>query len=143
MRELLLNDEFRAMMRRRPRLPENLMRPDMAPPWHLWVLTTSDKWKRGKFRTYDDAYKKMRELLKDESIEDVSITSIRYMMPPPMGFVWMDRKYPWCARCRRPSTFVLQVHHRAINFEEPTLDEPNRCFYCGIRLVALPRYSPR
>lgn len=139
-----MQDEyFRAMMRRRPKLPANLIRPDLSPPWRLWALTTGDKWKSGRFDTYDEAYAKMRELLKKESIDDVAITSVRFMMPPPIGFRWSSRKYPWCARCRRPSTFFYRLQHRAVDFEEIVTDEPMRCFYCGIRQAAIPKHSPR
>lgn len=142
-RELLMDDAFRKMMRTRPRIPENLLRPTLTPPWCVWAVTTHGKWKRGRFGTYDEAYKKMKSLLEHDDIEDVSVTSIRYMMPPPHGFKWQSRKYPWCARCRRPSLFQYALNHRAIDFPEIVTDEPIRCFYCGIRQAALPRYSPR
>lgn len=139
-----MEDEFfRGMMRRRPRLPSNLLRPGMSEPWHVWVLMDNDRWKRARFHTYDESYAKMKALLKRGDVVDVSITSIRFMMPPPIGFNWSNRRYPWCARCRRPSTFLYRLEHRAIDFEEINTDEPMRCFYCGIRQTAIPTHSPR
>jgi hypothetical protein len=143
MRTLLTDDAFRKMMRTRPRLPANLLRPQLSPPWIVWVMTTSGKWKKGNFQTYDDAYRKMKEMLEREDIQDVAITSRRYMMPPPIGFDWAYGKFPWCARCRRPSIFQFKLIHRGIDFEEINPHDPIRCFYCGIRQEALPRHSPR
>lgn len=143
MRTLLEDPAFRKMMRTRPRLPSNLIRPGMSEPWHVWILMESEKWKRGRFHTYDEAYVKMRNMLERDDVQDVAITSIRFMLPPPIGFKWQSRKYPWCARCRRPSVFLYRLLHRAIDFEEVNTDEPIRCFYCGHRQVSLPRWNPR
>lgn len=143
-RSLLRNRTYRQMMTRQPRLPANLTRSDMSPPWQVWLLTTSGKWKRGRYNTYTDAYNLMRRKLKDESVEDIAVVSMRYLMPPPMGYVWDHYKYPWCPRCRRPSLFQQRYDHRALPAHcELTYDEPLRCWYCGIRQAAFPRYSPR
>lgn len=143
MRTLLQDDAFRKMMKTRPRVPASLVYAGSTPAWHVWVLMMNDKWKRGKFHTYDEAYRKMKDMLGRDDVQDVSVTCIRLMFAPPVGFDWQWEKYPWCARCRRPSLFFERLTHRAINFEQITYDEPYRCFYCGIRKVALPRHSPR
>jgi hypothetical protein len=142
MRMLLQDETFREMMRRRPRIPGNLTRPELSPPWQVWVLTGAEKWRRGEFPTYSDAFAVMRAKLKDESILDVSLVSKRFLMGPPPGFKWQSRKYPWCPRCRRPSLFLTKYSHRNLRDVEVTFDEPIRCFYCGIRQAAFPRYVP-
>jgi hypothetical protein len=144
LRRLLRDTEFRAMMMRRPVLPDNLTRPGMSEPWHVWVLKNDMRWQRGRYYRYTDAYNVMRRKLKDPDVIDISVVSIRYLMPPPSGYRWNYRKYPWCPRCRRPSIFRLQYDHRAIPDDaEISFDEPRRCFYCGIRRAAFPRYAPR
>lgn len=143
MRDLLKSPSFRAMMKKRPVVPANLDRPELPPMWHLWILRTNETWARGKYRTYDDVWIKFVKLIKEDSTQDICITNIRFMMPPPIGYRWQYRKFPWCPRCRRPSTFPYELDHRADDFSEIVLDEPFRCYYCSIRLVAVPRYGPR
>lgn len=141
---MLLRDEFyRGMMRKRPKVPSNLLRPELSPAWQVWVLTESEKWRRGEFASYDEAFTVVRVKLKQEGILDVALVSKRYMMPPPIGFKWQWRKYPWCPRCRRPSLFTVKYNHRNLRDVDVTFDEPIRCFYCGIRQAAFPRYTPR
>lgn len=141
--ELLENPYFKRMMKRRPTVPANLQRPELPPMWHLWINTSAGKWKRGRYQTYDQVWAKFIENLKKPETHDICITNIRFMMPPPIGFKWQWRKYPWCARCRRPSTFHYELDHRADAFSEIVLEEPFRCWYCGIRQAALPKHSPR
>lgn len=142
-RTLMKDPLFRKMMRTRPRMPETAVDPRIPPAWMLWVLGDDEKWKRGQYRTYDDAYKKMKSFLEKDSTIDAAIVSKRIMFPPPVGFKWQSRKFPWCARCRRPSMFTEALTHRALGHAEFTMDEPIRCWYCGIRQVALPRHFPR
>lgn len=142
-RTLMQDPSFKKMMRTRPKMPDCLTSDSLPPAWHVWVWTTDERWKRGRYRTYDEAYRKMREQLELETVADVSVVSIRRFFVPPQGFKFQPRKFPWCARCRRPSTFLEQEFHRALGRAETTLDEPFRCFYCGIRRVALPTHSPR
>lgn len=143
-RDLLLDETFARFMRRVPRLHTNIVQSGTKnPPWLLWVEYTDGTWKRKGFEEYADAYHRMRKLLKDEHVLDVAITSRRQMLQPPMGFVWQHRKFPWCARCRRPSMFPTSLTHRAIEIIDYTFDEPDRCYYCGIRRAALPKHSPR
>ena len=144
MRRLLRNTTFRQMMTRQPRIPANLLNPDLSPPWQVWVLKTDGIWQRGKYQNYTDAYNMMRRKLKDGRVADIAVVSMRYLMPPPSGFRWNSRAFPWCPRCRRPSLFRERYDHRALPDDcELTLDEPLRCFYCGIRRAAFPRYRPR
>lgn len=143
MRTLLNDPAFRKMMRTRPRMPATLTAPSLPPAWHVWVYCTNEKWKRGRYSTYDEAYRKMREQLELDTVVDVSVVSIRRFFEPPTGFKFQPVKYPWCARCRRPSTFQEQEFHRALGNAELTMDEPFRCYFCGIRKVALPTHSPR
>lgn len=144
MRVLLKDPIFRKMMLRVPQLPDNVLLPSLSPPWQVWVMKTDGNWQRARKRTYRDAFDLLKLKLKDEHVEDVSIVSIRYLMPPPVGYRWQWHKYPWCPRCRRPSMFVEEYDHRAIPpTADITYDDPIRCFYCGIREAAFPRYSPR
>ena len=141
--ELLEDPIFAKFMRTRPRIPANLARASLTPMWHVWLLTTEDTWKRGRFHTYDEAYRAMKKRLVLPTTADVAIVNIRMFTPPPAQFYWRHRRNPWCARCRRPSLFITRYTHRALGNAETTVDEPNRCFYCGIRRAALPNYSPR
>jgi len=143
MSELLEDEYFRAMMRRNLVLPTNLTSPSLSPPFLLWRLTTDNVWQRGQYHTYADAYRSMKKQLEKPTTADVAIVSRRKMFPPPIGFKWKAGRFPWCARCRRPSAFRLRYTHHATRGVEITTDESVRCFYCGIRRVALPRYSPR
>lgn len=144
LRVLLEDPIYKGMIRRRPKLPANLQRDMLSPAWQVWVLTESERWRKGEFPTYDDAYRVMKKHLDREDILDVAVVSKRYLMPPPLGFRWQARKYPWCPRCRRPSLFTVSYNHRALRgVEAVTFDEPLRCFYCGIRQAAFPRYGYR
>jgi hypothetical protein len=143
LRMLLQDQYFKQMMRRRPRIPSNLTRPELSPPWQVWVLTTTERWRKGEFHSYDDAFRVMREKLRDEGTMDVALVSKRFLMAPPIGFKWQWKKYPWCPRCRRPSVFKLSYGHRNLRGVQLSDDEPMRCFYCGIRQAAFPHYTPR
>jgi DNA-directed RNA polymerase subunit RPC12/RpoP len=141
--QLMEDKFFQRMMKRIPSIPDNLMRPELPPMWHIWVEKDGDKWARGRARTYHEAWDKFRQYREMPDVVDISIVNIRFMMPPPIGFKWQYRKFPWCARCRRPSLFTHTLDHRADPFSEIVLDEPIRCYYCGIRQIALPKHSPR
>jgi hypothetical protein len=141
MADLLKDPYFRGMMRRAVQLPPNLTSPTLSPPWALWRLTTESKWQRGQFPTYADAYRSMRKQMEKEDTLDVCIVSKRKMWAPPIGFKWNVRQYTWCARCRRPSIFRTRYKHHAL--QVLTYDESQRCYFCGIRRVALPRHAPR
>lgn len=140
----LMEDKyFRQMMRRNLVLPANLTPPTLSPPFLLWRLTTDGKWQRGQYRTYADAFEAMKKYLAREDTADLSIVSKRKMFPPPIGFRWNVHRFSWCARCRRPSTFRTRYSHHALRGVDITYDDSQRCFYCGIRRVALPKYMPR
>lgn len=143
MRVLLEDDTFAKYMRRVPRLPDNLLHTYGNPPWLLWAEFEDGTWKRARVAEYRDAYSKMKRLLKNTKVRDVSLVSRRMMFAPPMDFNWQSRKFPWCARCRRPSMFRFALKHHAIEIVDYTFDEPYRCYYCSIRQVALPKHSPR
>lgn len=143
MSELLEDEYFRGMMRRRLVLPDNLTGPTLSPPFLLWRLTTDGRWQRGQYADYADAFRAMRKQLEKDDTADVAIVSKRKMFLPPIGFKWNQRQFSWCARCRRPSTFRVRYTHHAMRGVETTTDESVRCFYCGIRQVALPRCKPR
>ena len=143
MSELLKDEYFRGMMHRNIVLPSNLTSSTLSPPFALWRLTDDSRWQRGQYQTYAEAFAAMRRQLARDNTLDVAIVSKRKMFPPPIGFKWNQRHFSWCARCRRPSTFRLRYTHHALRGVETTMDESVRCFYCGIRQVALPRYKPR
>lgn len=141
MRTLLEDPVYAAFTRRRPKLAPHLTHPSLSPAWQVWVLTTAEKWRKAEFSTYDECYALMRKQLALTTVSDVAIVCKRRMVAPPDGYVWSDH-FPWCARCRRPSSFTIKYNHRALRGHEVTYDEPFRCFYCGIRQAATPRYSP-
>lgn len=141
-RTLLRDDVYAAFMRRRPKLSPHLLHESLSPPWQVWVLTTTDKWRRAEFGTYDEAYGLMKRQLELDSVADLAIVCKRRLIGPPIGFEWSGN-HAWCGRCRRPTLFTKKYNHRALRGHEITYDEPIRCFYCGIRQAATPRYSPR
>lgn len=143
MKVLLEDDTFNKFMRRVPKLPANLLHTYGNPPWLIWAEFENGTWKKKGVGEYADAYRLMRKLVKSSKVRDVSLVSRRMMFAPPMDFNWQHRKFPWCARCRRPSMFRFNLQHRAIEIQDYTFDEPYRCYYCGIRQAALPRHSPR
>lgn len=141
--ELLTDPYFARMMRRNIVLPSNLTAPTLSPPFALWRLTDDSRWQRGQYQTYAEAFAAMKRHLARENTLDIAIVSKRKMFPPPIGFKWSTRQFSWCARCRRPSTFRTRYTHHAMRGVEMTTDESRRCYYCGIRQVALPRHKPR
>lgn len=141
--QLLEDEYFARMMRRNIVLPENLTAPTLSPPFALWRLRDDGRWQRGQYQTYADAFRAMKKFIAMPTTADLSIVSKRKMFPPPIGFRWNTRLYSWCGRCRRPSTFRTRYSHHALVGVAMTTDESRRCYYCGIRQVALPRYSPR
>lgn len=143
MRELLKDEYFRGMMRRNVTLPSNLTSPTLSPPWMLWRLTDGGLWQRGQYTDYADAFRAMRKQLEKPDTADVSLVCKRKMFLPPIGFKWNTSRYQWCARCRRPSTFRVRYSHHALKGADLTTDESIRCFYCGIRRVAMPKSKPR
>jgi hypothetical protein len=63
---------------------------------------------------------------------DVALVSRRMLFEPPVS-VRHTIEYPfeWCPRCRRPTMYrALQRHHAVVVL---TLQDPYRCYFCGIR----------
>lgn len=141
-RTLMEDPVFAKFMRTRPRMPASALDPRIPPAWVVWVLTSTDKWQKKEVRSYDEAYRIFKKLLPSSRVQDIAIVSKRVMLGPPVGYSWSSSKFPWCARCRRPSLFLESLSHRALGAAEFTEDEPIRCYYCGIRRAALPRYVP-
>jgi hypothetical protein len=142
-RELLQEESFKRMMKTIPALPDTLTWGD---PWQLWGLTHAEKWRTAKFPTYADAWRKAVQMIREKDIyQDVCVVSRRVFFPPPAGFVTHEYSGEWCGRCRRPSFFwrLPESHHALRNQPALTDDEPFRCYYCGIRQVAMPRYEKR
>lgn len=142
-RTLMQDPIYAKFVRTRPKLPATLTHPSLSPPWVVWVWMSNEKWRTKEFATYDEAYLLMKRQLELPNVTDLAIVCKRRMVGPPAGYRWPSRKYPWCARCRRPSMFLNRLHHRALRGAEVTLVDTERCFYCGIRQIALPKHSPR
>lgn len=150
--QLLDDPVYAAYARRNPRMPAGV-RSDA--PWQLIARRASGAqgrlWALRMMPTYADAYRRARSMIGDPAWEDVSICSRGVMFKPPLDFVW-NLRFDWCARCRRPSLFrKLNLHpvisaqvsdslRRAIIISE---EMPRRCYYCGIRKEAMPRYVAR
>jgi DNA-directed RNA polymerase subunit RPC12/RpoP len=136
---LLADPIYRAMMLTPPRIPPTLA---WGEPWMVWAETTDHRWGRKMFPTYEAAWGRAREIIRNrEKFRDVAVVSRRIMFPPPAHAQWA-RGQDWCSRCRRPSEFRLRTpQHHALR-SQPTLtdDDPHRCHYCGIRRVAMPYY---
>lgn len=131
-------------------------------PYGIWLHMDDGRWKTGTFATYEDAWTVFRRAFKTSTVRDVSLFSRRVFFGPPGewrkfkrrrkdgGFDIVERwvrtfayhtpGLEWCGRCRRPSSFrMLFPDHHALR-RQPclTVDEPLRCWYCGIRHVAMP-----
>lgn len=142
LKELLDDPLYRLYILRVPKLPENIA---WGEPWMVWAVTHDGRWGKRLFASYQEAWAKTVELHKQpEKFRDVALVSRRMLFPPPSRFVWKGRLYAWCSRCRRPSEFRLRApDHHALR-GQPTLTDDNsqRCYYCGIRKIAMPEYFP-
>lgn len=163
-RELLEDPAFRKYMKQVPVLPKPLR---WGHPWRLWALTTSDRWRKGEYVTYREAWSAAVKCIKDRDLyADVAIVSRRYFFNPPgevqeykvrvnnkpgpvietryrwvPTFTWDDLNFTWCWRCRRPSEFSWRssTHHALRGMPALAEDDPYRCYYCGIRQSAMPK----
>lgn len=147
LRELLTDPVFRLYYTRVPRLPENLA---WGEPWTVWAVTQNNKWGKRQFSDYREAWAKVTELYKQEKFLDVAIVSRRVLFAPPERANWRHG-LAWCSRCRRPTEFRIRStdHHalRGMEIVAPNAmfnhdEEKRRCYYCGIRKVAMPNYNP-
>lgn len=126
---------------------------------------SSFRWKGGKFHTYREAYSVVAKALKAKDSTtnkpkyyDMCITSRIQLFTPPVLLTpdlslitathnrlatYVSESLDWCGRCRRPSTFewAMRSHHALRSAPAITTDDPYRCFYCGIRKIAMPRYK--
>lgn len=124
----------------------------------------SFRWKGGKFHTYREAYAVVAKALKAKTSDnkpkyyDMSISSRIQLFSPHhtltpdlqaitsshnMLTTYTSENLEWCGRCRRPTMFewAMRSHHALRSSPAITTDDPYRCFYCGIRKVAMPRYT--
>lgn len=139
--DLLEIPRFAAMMDRAPRMPANLSWGD---PWRLWVLRNDGTWVMKEYSTYDDAWRvAQKAIAATESYQDVAVVSKRRLIRPSGSLRDAVRRAGyngvWCPRCRRPSYFgSFTAKHHALRLM-PVLseDDPFRCYYCGIRKVAI------
>lgn len=135
---LLEDPAWRRMVKRVPLLAPPLR---WGHPWAVYARRMDGRWTGGTFATYRDAWLVVVKAVRNPSYEDVSIVSRRQMFGPPEDFVW-DWPFEWCSRCRRPSSFIVRPHHHALrSCIVLTSDDPYRCYYCGMRRVAMPAYD--
>lgn len=148
--ELLENETYAAWFKRDPRMPGSVRR---DAPWQIIARRTPGApgatWAVRRMPSYADAYRRARRMLGDPEWEDVAVCSRAVMFRPPRGFEWSSR-FHWCARCRRPSLFQpTRLHPVTASQVSAALrsaimlvpEKQERCYYCGIRRVALPRYG--
>lgn len=142
LRELLADPVFRMYYKKEPRLPESLQ---WGEPWQMWAVTHDGRWGTRKFETYAEAWAKTIEFYRQpDKFRDVCIVSRRVMFDPPPRAFWSASKFSWCSRCRRPSEFRQRSpqHHALRSMPVLTDDNPRRCYYCGIRKVAMRFWVP-
>lgn len=133
---------FRMYYCRRLTLPDSLQ---WGEPWQLWAVNHDGQWGMRMYADYGEAWGKLTKIYKDpDRFRDVTLVSRRVLHAPPPKLVWNAARYPWCSRCRRPSEFrERSPQHHALRLQ-PVLtdDEPRRCYYCGMRKIAMPVYYP-
>lgn len=142
LRELLADPVYRMYYAREPHLPEAL---EWGEPWLVWAVTHEGQWGKKTFETYAEAWSKVVELYKKpDKIRDICVVSRRMMFAPPRRALWKASVHSWCARCRRPSEFRQRSpeHHALRSQPVLTDDAPRRCYYCGIRKIAMPFWTP-
>lgn len=150
--QLLDDPTYGAYARRDPRMPPGVR---SRAPWQLIGRRPPDAqqstWALLRVPSYADAWRRAKRMVGSEQFEDVSICSRGAMFRPPVGFAW-DLRFDWCCRCRRPSLFRPMVLHPVVRagidaaLRDAIMlasEAPRRCYYCGIRQTAMPRYGPR
>ena len=139
LRQLLDDPIYRAYMKTIPDLSANLT---IGNPWAVWVRKVEGTWAGAMFHTYRDAWPVVVKAVRDSRYEDVALVSRRQLFPPPPSFYWDEMYYQWCGRCRRPTSFAIRPRHHALRLAPVlTLDDPYRCYYCGMRRCAMPAYT--
>jgi hypothetical protein len=137
---LLEDPVYRRMFKTVPILPLSLQ---WGQPWAVWARRDDGRWQGGNFATYRDAWGVVVKALRSPLYEDVSVISRRMMFDPPGDAVW-DYPFLWCSRCRRPSSFMVRPNHHALRRAPARITDPSeprdRCYYCGMRQVAMPAY---
>jgi DNA-directed RNA polymerase subunit RPC12/RpoP len=138
--ELLADAVMRSYYKTRPTIPRTL---EWGEPWMVWATDHEGKWGRKTFQSYTLAWDKVIQVYRNtDRYRDVALVSRRVFFPPPVEARWRST-YDWCSRCRRPSEFRERSpeHHALRTMPVLTEDAPRRCYYCGIRRAAMPRYT--
>lgn len=136
MRELLDDPIYKKMLLT---IPQN-------DNWAVYALKTNGRWVGRIYESYREAFEMMRTIIAPmnrEHYRDVSLVSRASLHQPPVKFIWETHTFDWCGRCRRPTTYKRDQGLHALR-DAPILstDEPYRCFYCGMRKINQPGYSP-
>ena len=152
LRDLLSFGSYRQYFRTNPPMPDNLINN----PWQVWGHKADNSgWSSWCVRTYRDAYTIVKEWYNQTHIyDDLCIVSrtVLFKEPwtqekhlqsgkiiseyPTFKGLWDRNEYEWCMRCRRPTIFEYwrKPTHRALRLAPIlTIDEPYRCYYCGVR----------
>lgn len=161
-RSLMEDDQFRAYMKRPPRLPRNLR---TGNPYQIWV-NRNGAWGTAFKPTYEEAWRVFVHHYKagKQDHRDVTLVSRRVFFAPPgewyrvkirdaratggwklewrwrQTFFWEGHEFAWCGRCRRPTYWQpLSENHHALRKSPAVAEEDNyRCHICGIRYIATP-----
>lgn len=127
---LVEHPEYRKFVRTMPTIPANMRQ---GRPWAVWAITHNARWRGGLFESYVDAWgATLKAMRNTEKYRDVALVSRRQLFEPPRAVIpLIEYPFEWCPRCRRPTMYrPLQRHHAV---EILTLQDPYRCYFCGIR----------
>ena len=160
--DLLEDPQYKEFFLQVPKIPDVAKHPSMTPPWVLYVkLKTDRKWHKKRFWKYTDAFKRFKQLLKDNRVEDAAIHCSRFTFAPPIKLVRIKGKFIkgsdgklrqatryvvwkpklpfdeieehlWCPYCRRPTVFKYYAKHAALAHLGYAIDPTvRRCAICG------------
>lgn len=162
--ELLTDSVFRQWFHKVPKYPD----PRTSPPkrWHVWaeIVTPEGKtnWRLFERSSYREAHSVIAELIKKDSILDLTLGNPTLDHPPPLVkrkdgslTLWTPSpaRYPdiddldlaahrWCGLCRRPTLFMWFRRHHAMPANLP-INADRRCRVCGARAVFVIDWSKR
>lgn len=129
LRELLLNEEYKAYFRRPPKAHAST-----HDVWAIVAISHEGKYGQVLKPTFKEAFLKGKDLLKRPDIHDISIFARNTITSvPAFAPALMDSFDDWCGRCRRPTQFEYTGRkHPALRHAPVIVPGVNRCYFCGI-----------